>query len=231
MAVITISRQFGSGGDEIADRVCQSLGYRHFDKRLIAQAAAEAGFSEQQDLDFSEENYQVKNFMDRLFARSRPVAHVRVWKESVSGERVVEEMQLSEEHALSLVQKAVGVAYQNGNVVIVGRGGQILLKNYPDVLHVRIEGPMEDRIQRVKLQLKLEKQMALDTIETRRAAQDLIEQRDAASADYLKHFYGIDWSDPLHYHLVINSSRLSADLAAQVITDLFHCLENIRQNA
>jgi len=229
MAVITISRQFGSGGDEIADRVCQSLGYRHFDKRLIARAAAEAGFSEQQDLDFSEENYQVKNFMERLFSRSRPVAHVRVWKESTTGVRVAEEMQLTEEHALALVQKAVEVAYQNGNVVIVGRGGQILLKKYPDVLHVRIEAPMEDRIQREKLQLKLEKQMPLDTIETRRVAQDLIEQRDAASADYLKHFYGIDWSDPLHYHLVINSSKLSPDLAAQVIVNLVHCLENSRQ--
>jgi cytidylate kinase len=231
MAVITISRQFGSGGDEIADRVCQSLGYRHFDKRLIAMAAAEAGFSEQQDLDFSEENYQVKNFMERLFSRPRPVAHVRVWKESTTGIRVAEEMQLSEDHALALVQKAVEVAYQNGKVVIVGRGGQILLKNHPDVLHVRIEAPMEDRIQRVKLQLKLEKKLPLDTIETRRVAQDLIVQRDAASADYLKHFYGIDWSDPLHYHLVINSSKLNPELAAQVIANLFQCIENSRQAA
>ncbi len=228
MAVITISRQFGSGGDEIANRVCLDLGYRLFDKRSIAMAAAEAGFSDQQDLDFSEENYQVKNFMDRLFARSRPVAHVRVWKESAAGERVVEELQLGEEHALALVQKAVERAYQNGNVVIIGRGGQILLKNHPDVLHVRIEAPMEDRIQRVKNQLKLEKQMPLDTIDTRRVAQDLIEQRDAASADYLKRFYGIDWADPLHYHLVINAAKLGPDLAAQVVIDLFHCLQGTR---
>jgi cytidylate kinase len=228
MAVITISRQFGSGGDEIADHICQSLGYRHFDKRLIARAAAEAGFSEQEGLDFSEENYKVKNFIDRLAARSRPVAHVRVWKESTTGVRVTEEMQLSEDHALILVQKAVEAAYQNGNVVIIGRGGQILLKGRPDVVHVRIEAPMEDRIQRVKHQLKLEKNMALDTLDTRRAAQDLIEQRDAASAAYLKSFYGIDWSDPLHYHLVINSGKLSPVSAAQVVIDLVHCLENTR---
>jgi cytidylate kinase len=228
MAAITISRQFGSGGDEIADHICQSLGYRHFDKRLIVRAAAEAGFSEQEGLDFSEENYKVKNFIERLSARSRPVARVRVWKESTTGVRVAEEMQLSEEHALILVQKAVDAAYQNGNVVMIGRGGQILLKGRPDVLHVRIEAPMEDRIQRVKLQLKLEKKMALDTLDTRRAAQDLIAGRDAASADYLKRFYGVDWSDPLHYHLVINSGKLSLVLAAQVVIDLVHCLENTR---
>jgi cytidylate kinase len=229
MAVITISRQFGSGGDEIADHICQSLGYRHFDKRLIARAAEEAGFSEQQGLDFSEENYKVKNFIDRLSARSRPVAHVRIWKESTAGVRVAEEMQVSEEHALILVQKAVEAAYQNGKVVIIGRGGQILLKDHPDVLHVRIEAPMEDRIQRVKQQLKLEKQMTLDTIDTRRAAQDLIEQRDTASAAYLKRFYGIDWADPLHYHLVINSRKLSPVLAAQIVVDLVHCLEKTKQ--
>jgi len=228
MAVITISRQYGSGGDEVADHICQSLGYRHFDKRLIAKAAAESGFSDQQALDFSEEDYKVKNFIDRLFARSRPVAQVRVWKESTAGVRVAEEMQLSEEHAINLVQKAVEAAYQNDNVVIIGRGGQILLKDRPNVLHVRIEAPMEDRIQRVKLQLKLEKQMALDTIETRRTAQDLIEHRDTASADYLRSFYGIDWSDPLHYHLVINSGKLSPVQAAQVVVELVHCLENTR---
>ncbi len=70
--------------------------------------------------------------------------------------------------------------------------------------------------------------MALDTLDTRRAAQDLIEERDAASADYLKRFYGVDWSDPLHYHLVINSGKLSLVLAAQVVIDLVHCLENTR---
>ena len=137
-------------------------------------------------------------------------------------------MQLSEEHALILVQKAVEAAYQNGSVLIIGRGGQILLKGRPDVLHVRVEAPVEDRNQRVKLQLKLEKKMALDTLDTRRAAQDLIEGRDADSADYLKHFYGVDWSDPLHYHLAINSGKLSFVLAAQVVIDLIHCLENTR---
>lgn len=103
-----------------------------------------------------------------------------------------------------------------------------MLKGRPDVLHVRIEAPMEDRVQRAKLQLKLEKKMALDTLDTRRAAQDLIEQRDAARADYLKTFYGSNWSDPLHYHLVINTGKLSPVLAAQVVIDLVHCLENTR---
>ncbi len=48
MAVLTISRQYGSGGDDIADQVCRILGYRHFTKRHIARAAMEAGLSEQE---------------------------------------------------------------------------------------------------------------------------------------------------------------------------------------
>jgi cytidylate kinase len=55
MAVITISRQYGSPGNEIAVRVCEILGYHYFDKRLMAQVASEVGLSEQEIVDFSEE--------------------------------------------------------------------------------------------------------------------------------------------------------------------------------
>ena len=51
MAVITISRQYGSGGDEIASRVCELLGYRYFDKRMMAQVASEAGLSSKEVID------------------------------------------------------------------------------------------------------------------------------------------------------------------------------------
>jgi cytidylate kinase len=227
MAVITISRQFGSGGDEIADRLCQTLGYSHFDKRLISRAAQEAGLSDQEIIDYSEENYKVKNFMDRLFSRSRPVGQVRIWKEDPSGVRVTEEIQLSEDYALALVQKAVKAAYQVGDVVIIGRGGQVVLKDQPDVLHIRVEAPMEERIQRVKSQLKYERNLPLDVIDTRRKAQNLIEERDAASAQYLKHFYSVDWDDPLLYHLVVNAGKIHQDLAVQTICELARSLKEV----
>jgi hypothetical protein len=69
MAVITISRQYSSRGDEIAARVCVMLGYRYFDKRLMAQIASETGFSESEMIDFSEDDYKVRTF------RRAPRAH------------------------------------------------------------------------------------------------------------------------------------------------------------
>ena len=66
MAVITISRQAGSSGnEEIATRVAELLGYRYFDKRLMAKVAAEVGLSENEVVDFSEENYKVVSFLVR----------------------------------------------------------------------------------------------------------------------------------------------------------------------
>jgi len=228
MSVITISRQFGSGGDAIADQLCRILNYRQFDKRLISEAAIDAAVSEQEIVDFSEDNYRVNKFFDRLFKRSRIVATTHIWKEDTSGVREIEEMNLGEEHALFLVQKAIELAYRTGDTGIVGRGGQGLLKDRPDVLDFRIEAPMEDRIQRLKAQLKEEQHMPLDTIDTRRAAQDLIEAKDAASADYLKHFYGKDWSDPMLYHAVLNTGMLGIDQATQLIIEMVHCLEVVR---
>ena len=226
MSVITISRQYGSGGDEIADRVCELLGYRHFDKRLIKQAAVEAGLSDQEVIDYTEDSYRVKNFIERLTGRPIPVAKVSVWKEDSKGVRSAENVVLSDDVALGLVQKAVKAAHQAGNMVIVGRGGQLILKDQPDVLHVRIEAPMEERIQRVKELLKQEKQAYQADINLRRAAQDVIVTRDFASADYIQQYYAVDWADPLLYHIVLNTAKVTLEQAAQIIVDLIRMQES-----
>jgi cytidylate kinase len=220
MAVITISRQFGSGGNEVAKQVCEVLEYQYFDKRLIADAAEEAGISQAEMVDYSEESHQVRGFLDRLFNRSATVAQMRVWKEDPGGIRSVERVAVSEEVAVGLVQKALQRACLAGKMVIVGRGGQVVLRDCPHVLNVRIEAPFEDRIQRIRESLKQSKQDFSAVIDLRRQAQDLIEERDAASADYLRRFYQVDWDDPLLYHVVLNLGRLNITQAVEVITNL-----------
>jgi CMP/dCMP kinase len=219
MAVITISRQFASGGDEIASQLCDLLSYRRFDKRQLSLAAAEAGLSEQEAIDFSEENYNVKTFIDRLFDRLYPVATVGTWHEDENGLRVSEKTVFDEETAVELVKKAISVAYRTGNMIILGRGGQFVLQDHPGVLHIRIEAPMEDRIQRLKVQLKKEQQAFDAGIDIRRKAQDMIVTRDYASAEYIKHFYDADWSDPMHYHMVLNTGLLNLSQCVSVIAD------------
>ena len=225
MSVITISRQYGSGGDEIAEVISKKTGYRIFDKHLLARAAREAGFSEQEIVDYSEDHYKVKSFFERLFGRSRPVAQMRTWVEVKSGVRTSEELSLSEEQALAFVRKAIRTAYELGNMIIIGRGGQVILRDKPGVLHVRVEAPLDERIQRVRSYPELAQRSFSDSVEARRAAHDLILNSDAASKDYLKRFYDVDWSDSSLYHLIINTGKLSVDQAAGIIVDLLRHLE------
>jgi len=217
MTVITISRQFGSGGDEIADQVCERLGYRKFNKQIIARAAVDSGLTDQEIVDFQEESYRVQNFFDRLSGRARPVSQVRVWAEDTSGVRVAQERILSEDMALALVQRAIRLACDDGNIIIVGRGGQAVLRDSPGALHVRIQAALEDRILRVQAGLKEAKPVQDQPLELRRRAQDMIELHDTASASYLKRFYNIDWSDSALYHMVLNTSRLADDLAVELV--------------
>ena len=211
MAVITISRQYGSGGDEVATRVCEMLGYRYFDKRLMAQIASETALSDSEIVDFSEDDYKVRSFVDLLFGASTPrtVAQVRAWKEDATGARVPEVKLLDENQAIALVQATLEASYKQGNIVIVGRGGQAILKDQPGVLHVRIEAPLEIRAKRIEDQKNISPAAALGRVT----------QRDKASADYLRRFYDIEWSDPTLYHLVINTGQWNTETAARLIVN------------
>jgi CMP/dCMP kinase len=229
MTVITISRQYGSGGDEIVDKICQTMGYQLFDKHILAKAAIEAGLSDQEVIDYSEDNHKVQGFFERLFGRPRTLAQVRVWTEGADGVRTSEEMSLSEDHALSLARKAIQTAYQMGNMVIIGRGGQMILEHCPDVLHIRIEAPIEARIQRLRSHPEMLGRSYGASYEVRRAAQDLIEASDAASADYLKRFYSVDWADPTLYHIIVNTGKLTLDQAAHFIIEAARILEPAKE--
>lgn len=215
MATITISRQLGSGANEIANRVCELLEYQRFDKRMLAQAASLSGLSEPEIIDFSEENYKVRNFLDRLF--NRPAIQMPLESEpGLDQEKIL----VMEEITLKLVKSAILFAYHRGDVLIMGRGGQVILQDKPGVLFVRIEAPLEDRIQRVKDQLKESRHISSVTIDLRRKAQDWIFERDLASAEYLKRFYNVDWEDTSLYHLVINTGKLNTEQSAELIANL-----------
>jgi cytidylate kinase len=212
MAVITISRQYGSGGDEIAARVGQMLGYFYFDKRLMARVASEAGIAEGEVVDFSEDDYKGRNFLERLFGRrqsSRTADEIGTWKSDLTFPLTREVEKLDEDYSIGLVQSTIRAAYKHGNIVIVGRGGQAILKEMPDVLHVRIQAPYSARIER----LCDRENYSLG------GAKDIAIKRDRAAADYLKRFYDIDWADPMLYDLVINTGKLGIEAAAHLIVN------------
>jgi cytidylate kinase len=226
MAVITISRQYGSGGDEVAALVSEKLGYPQFDKSQIEKAAAEAGLSQKEILDFSEENHKIKTFLDRLFNQMAVSAHVRTW-EYPELIQTPPDQTMDETTLLMLVQNAIHSAYDSGNIVIVGRGSQAILKDQKGVIHVRVVAPLENRIQRVKEHLKLSRQSFQADMEIRRDAQDLIVDRDAVSADYIKQFYSVNWDDPLLYTVVLNTGHLTIEQAGTSVVELVKELEQL----
>lgn len=178
MAAITISRQLGSLGTRLARRVARRLGYRLVWREVINEAARRAGAPEAA--------LAMIDDLGLLNVDIRPEAH-RAYQNAV---REVMDDLISE-----------------GDVVIVGRAGQIILGDRPDVLHVRVIAPLPLRVQRI---------VSMQNISTA-AARAQVEQSDRTRRDYLESFYGVDWADPQLYDLVLNTGRLTVGIGVALV--------------
>jgi len=207
MTVITMSRQVGSGAEQVANRVCEDLGLRIFDKTLMLQVAAEVGFSEAEVVDYSENEYRVRGFFEALFSRNRMVAERTMRTRATEGAEVMGTVILDEARAITLIRMTINSAYDRGNILVIGRGGQAILEDKSGVLHVRIVAPVEQRIKRLQEQEKI----------TAPQARRLIAERDRATAEYLRNFHNIDVDDPTLYHLVQNTGKLGIDKCVELI--------------
>lgn len=212
MAAITISRQYGSGGRKVALKVSELLGWPVFDKRLMIDVASEVGLLPADVIDFTEDDYKVKNFWDRLLGSSggsQPTSAASpmqiTYNPAMATTFTSEEM--DEEGAVLLVNRAIMCAYERGNVIIVGRGGQVILQDEPDVLHVRVRAPMNVRMRRLA---EYERIPAQDTLA-------IAQRHDKAAIEYMRTYFEVEWNDPNLYHMVINSGKLSTNAIASLI--------------
>jgi len=210
--IVTISREAGSGGDQVARAVCNLLSFAYFDKSLMAEVARERGISTSGVVDFSEDDYRTRSLVDALLGRS--AASLPTPRSPAEGEpRLLRPV--DENMAVAFVTATIRALGNRGQVVVVGRGGQAILRGLPGVLHVRIVAPAEDRALR----------LVHDEGLTREAAAAAIVQRDRATAQYLRKYHGIDWSDPALYHLTINTSLFGIGPSAELIADAVKRLE------
>jgi cytidylate kinase len=106
---------------------------------------------------------------------------------------------------------------QEGNVVLVGRGGQVLLRDTPQALHVQIVGPFQHRVATL---------VEREGIEEREASAQLTAS-DRARRDYLRRYHRVDWLDQVLYDLVINAGRISPTLAAELIVNTYRELQGL----
>lgn len=201
MSVITLSRQYGSGGRDVARLLCERLGYRYFDRTLMAQLGAQLGVAPEAIVDLSEHRHQVQGLLERVFtAAIDPFGDPGAW--ALPAQR-----EAQQRTSAQTFQSLVLAAHEHGDVVIMGRGGQVALRGAPDALHVRLVAPVEQRVRRVQWREGLD----ID------AARVRIVERDDASLDYVRRYYNAEVDDPLLYDLVVNMHQLTPAAAADLI--------------
>ena len=190
---ITISRMTGSGGRTIAS---------HLVEYLQAQAPAECHWTvfDRNLLERTLEDHH----LPKQIAEFMPEGH-----KSMLGD-MLEELLGMHPSSWTLVQQTSETILrlaQMGHVILVGRGANIITRRLSNVFHVRLVGSLEKRVRRVEEVHDLDREAALK----------FIHDQDKGKARYLKEHFKQDINDPLLYHLIINTDRVTYDDAARLI--------------
>ena len=194
--LITISRQYGAGGSELAARVAATLGWRVVDNELVERVAARAGLTPQ---DVAQREERVSTFIERL-ARTVVAATPELLVPPEAGGT-------AEVDLVRLTERVVEEVAAEGRVVLVGRAAPAVLARERDAIHVKVVAPRDWRIRAVieRLGVPMEE------------AARLTEETDRNRARYHRQHYQRDWADPANYHLVLNTAALGLEGAAEVI--------------
>lgn len=202
MSVITVSRQSGSEGNKIVRIVCNQLGCKYFDKHLMAQLAEEMGMNPTEVEDITASEHHISSFWEKAFSRISISPVAASWV-------LTNPYETKEEINVNQVSGFILAAYRQGDVVIVGRGSQVILRDKPDVLHVRIVAPLKRRIERW-----MEREhLSYDD------AEKIAKERDHKHIHFVKTYFYEDIDNPDLYDLIINTEKLPLDKAADLIID------------
>jgi len=178
MKTVTISREMGSLGTPIAQATADRLGFRLMHREVINEAAMRAGAPE----------VALSQIDDLDLLDLRPTS---------------EAFQAYHQAVESLLKRLA----DEGQVVILGRAGQVILNDDPTVLHVKVIAPMALRVERIANRQGI----------SEKAACARIRQSDCVRRRYLRRHYHVNWRDPELYDLVINTIRVDIDVAATLI--------------
>lgn len=195
---VTISREYGSGGGEVARRLAARLGWQLVDHEVVAEVARDLGMSPDEA---EEHDEQVEGFVARLLVSLQAIEP-----------NVLVSPPLAQPHDAqayhAAVCRVVKAAVAQGPVVIVGRAGQRVLADRRDILHVRVVAPLEQRVRYVAAREGL----------SEADARARIQQKERDRARYLQTFYAVRPDDPHLYDLTANTGVLSLDHIVALIT-------------
>lgn len=204
MATITISRHFGAGGATLGARLAKTLGYRYIDDDLIKEVAKKAGVAASQV---------------RTMERAGTSKLMKLLDWIVSPEfierHVSEKARLTEERYVEEVREILCTLHKEGNVVIIGRGGNYALRGFPGTIHVLLVADMEHRVQFLREKYGIGEHEA--ELAAKRA--DMIRTR------FLNCFSPEgQHDDPLLYTVSLNMNEVTVAKAEEILVSLAHSM-------
>ncbi len=188
--IITIGRQYGSGGREIGEKLAERLGYDYYDTLLLEKTAAASGLSEEMVARYDE------NLADKWMNASLGMVGA------------------TEQHKLPLPLRAAFGQFaeiqkigKRGRAIIVGRCADRILKEQSNVLSVFIRADLKHRIARVV------KRNDISEVEARKR----IHNTDKNRAAYYNYYTDAEWGNPENYHLCIDSGKFGIDGTVKMV--------------
>ena len=201
MAVITISRQYGSGGSEVAERVARALGWALYDNAVVEEVAQRLRMT---PAEVSAREERVPSLVERMataMALGAPEMMPMV------GDLAA---QPSEERMVFMTRRVIEDAVRAGPVVLVGRGAQCMLASRTDALHVFCYAPLEELVR-----------YAVEVLDVPfPEAGKKVTEMNRHREEYVKHHFKRDWRDFANYDLCVNTARLGLDGSADLVTRL-----------
>jgi cytidylate kinase len=201
MPLITISRQYGSGGSEIAERVAHALDWHLYDNAVVNEVAKRLGM---QPAEVSAREERVPSLPERIAsAMALGMPEVMPTVADLA-------MQPSEERIVEMTRRVMEEAVLAGPAVLVGRGAQCMLASRADALHVVCYAPAEALASYAVTNLGV-------------AAEDaarVVAENNHHREQYVKRHWKRDWRDFANYHVCVNTAWLGIDGASELIVQL-----------
>ena len=197
--IITIARQFGSGGSEIGYRLAQELGIKYYDKDLVVQSAKESGMCEQ--VMAQEEEKTSGSFLySMVLAPHAAASHFLNWTEDSLNDRIYKAQ-------ASFIRKAAA----EESCVFIGRCADYLLWDEQNVFRIFIQADLDDR----KARIASEGNLTLDK------AEEVIKKKDRTRANYYNFHTARKWTDLTNYDLCVNVSKIGGiDKTVELIKEM-----------
>jgi cytidylate kinase len=182
--IITVEREYGSGGAIIARTLAERLGWKLWDEQLTAEIARVANVDAMAARRCDE---RVDPFLYRLF---KVYARGSYERALAMGESHV----FDTDCMVDMLHKVIEDVASRGNCVIVGRGSPYILRNHPDAFHVFVYAPVDEKVRRIQTLGKTQKE-----------ALQLVQDIDRERAEFIHHYFGKEWPCRSLYNLMINS--------------------------